>query len=135
MTPRAPPAPQWADEQLLVHVAGSAPVSGRSARQVFEDLAAEHLDRPRSGRRVMFGRDCLVVDGHNIAFFHDDRLALRLAPERAASMLAAGDATIPLMGTRPMRSWVSVPLAEGPAGARRWRALVAEAAASSDSPA
>lgn len=44
-------------------------MTGRPAREVFEDLAAEHLSRPDTGRRSMFGRDCLTVDGRNVAFF------------------------------------------------------------------
>ena len=102
----------------------------RTPRQAFEDLAAEHLTRPRAGRRTMFGRDCLMVDGHNVAFFHDDRLALRLPPDAAASMLATGAGTTPLMGKRAMHNWVAVPLPDGPAGEDRWRALLADAVAS-----
>jgi hypothetical protein len=104
-------------------------MTGRTPRQVFEDLAAEHLSRPEAGRRTMFGRDCLVVGGRNFAFFHDDRLALRLPPEVAAPMLATGEATTPLMGKRAMRNWVSVPLSGEPGGAERWRTLLGEAAA------
>jgi hypothetical protein len=48
---------------------------GRTAREVFEELAGEHLSRPEAGRRSMFGRDCLTVSGHNVAFFHDDQPA------------------------------------------------------------
>jgi hypothetical protein len=103
-------------------------MTGRTAREAFEDLAAEHLSRPGTGRRSMFGRDCLTVDGRNVAFFHDDRLALRLPPDVAAAMIASGEAVTPLMGKRAMHGWVSVPLA-GPAAEDRWRALVAEAAA------
>jgi hypothetical protein len=40
-----------------------------SAREVFDRLAAQHLKRPGTGRRSMFGRDCLTVDGRNVAFF------------------------------------------------------------------
>jgi hypothetical protein len=104
-------------------------MTARTAREIFEELAAEHLTRPGSGRRSMFGRDCLMTDGHNVAFFHDDRLALRLPPDKTAAMLPSGEATTPLMGKRAMRNWVAVPLSGGPAGTDRWRALLAEAAA------
>jgi hypothetical protein len=104
-------------------------MTGRTAREVFEELAAEHLGRPGTGRRSMFGRDCLMANGHNIAFFHDDRLALRLAPDVATSMLATGEATTPLMGERRMHNWVSVPLADDAGGAEGWRALLGEAVA------
>jgi hypothetical protein len=101
----------------------------RTAREVFEELAEEHLSRPEAGRRSMFGRDCLTVSGHNVAFFHDDQLALRFPPDVAAAMLAAGEATTPLMGKRVMRNWVAVPLSDTPAGPERWRTLLGEAAA------
>jgi hypothetical protein len=111
-----------------VAVTGPTP----TAREVFDDLAAEHLDRPQAGRRSMFGRDCLSVEGHNVAFFHDDRLALLLPPDVAAAMLATGEATTPLMGKRPMHRWVSVPLPDGTVGVERWRALLADAVAAAD---
>jgi hypothetical protein len=104
-------------------------MTGRTAREVFEELAAEHLTRPESGRRSMFGRDCLMTNGRNVAFFHDDRLALRLAPDVAAAMLATGEATTPLMGKRAMRNWVSVPMSDDPGAAERWRAMLGEAVA------
>jgi hypothetical protein len=81
----------------------------------------------------MFGRDCLVWDGHNIAFFHDEQLALRLPPDTAASMLATGEATTPLMGKRAMRNWVSVALSDEAGGTERWRALLGEAVAAAAS--
>jgi TfoX/Sxy family transcriptional regulator of competence genes len=99
------------------------------ASEVFEALATEHLSRPAAGRRGMFGRDCLTVNGHNIAFFHDDRLALKLAPSVAQAMLNSGEAVMPLMGKKLMRTWISVPLGEGPEAEERWRALLADAAA------
>jgi hypothetical protein len=104
-------------------------MTGPTAGEAFEELAAEHLTRPGAGRRSMFGRDCLMMDGHNIAFFHDDLLALRLPPDKAAAMLASGEATTPLMGKRAMSKWVAVPLSGDPAGTERWRALLGEAAA------
>jgi hypothetical protein len=103
-------------------------MTARTAREIFEELAAEHLTRPEAGRRSMFGRDCLMMDGHNIAFFHDDQLALRLPPDKSAAMLASGEATTPLMGKRAMRKWVVVPLSGDPARTERWRALLGEAA-------
>ncbi|GAA0941530.1 TfoX/Sxy family protein [Pseudonocardia zijingensis] len=101
-------------------------MSGSTAREAFEELAAEHLARPGSGRRSMFGRDCLMANGHNVAFFHDGRLALRLPPDSAAALLSSGEATTPLMGKRRMHNWVAVPLS---VGVERWRALLAEAVA------
>jgi hypothetical protein len=100
-------------------------MTSRTARECFEELAAEHLTRPEAGRRTMFGRDCLMANGHNVAFFHDDRLALRLPPDAAAALLASGEATTPLMGKRSMRNWVAVP----PTGMERWRELLDDAVA------
>jgi hypothetical protein len=104
-------------------------MTDRTAHEVFEELASEHLTRPGAGRRMMFGRDCLTMNGRNVAFFHDDHLALRLPPDVAASMLAAGEAATALMGKRAMRNWVSVPLSGDPGAAERSRALLGEAAA------
>jgi hypothetical protein len=98
-------------------------MSCRTPRECFEELAAEHLSRPDTGRRTMFGRDCLMANGRNVAFFHDDRLALKLPPDRAAALLASGEATTPLMGKRAMHNWVAVP----PVGVERWRELLREA--------
>jgi hypothetical protein len=103
-------------------------MSDPTARDRFEELAAEHLSRPGTGRRTMFGRDCLMVNGSNIAFFHDDRLALKLPADRTASLLASGEATTPLMGKRAMHNWVAVPLTT----VERWRELLGEAAAAAD---
>lgn len=104
-------------------------MTGRTARECFEELAAEHLTRPDAGRRMMFGRDCLMANGRNVAFFHDDRLALRLPPDVAETLLASGEATTPLMGKRAMHNWVAVP----PAGLERWRALLEDAVAAATS--
>lgn len=94
-----------------------------TARERFEELAAEHLSRPDTGRRTMFGRDCLMANGSNVAFFHDDRLALKLPADQVAVLLASGEATTPRMGERAMHNWVAVPLT----AAERWRALLGDA--------
>jgi hypothetical protein len=96
-----------------------------SAREVFDKLAAEHLQQPGTGRRPMFGRDCLTVDGHNVAFFHDAHLALRLPPTAADVLLDSGAAVAAHMGTRVMRNWVAVPFR--PDGAHRWGELLGQA--------
>ncbi len=104
-------------------------MTARTAREIFEELAAEHLTRPGVGTAIDVRPRLPDDDGHNVAFFHDDRLALRLPPDKTAAMLASGEATTPLMGKRAMRNWVAVPLSGGPAGTDRWRALLGEAAA------
>jgi TfoX/Sxy family transcriptional regulator of competence genes len=100
-----------------------------TVRQVFEDLAAEHLSRPQAAQRTMFGRDCLTTDGRMVAFFHDDRLALKLPPATATALLDSGKAVRPHMGERPMRHWVCVPLPEDPAEHHHWHQLLADARA------
>lgn len=97
-----------------------------SAREVFDALAAEHLRGPGTGRRRMFGRDCLTVDGHNVAFFHDERLVLDLPPAEAAALIESGEAGTAYMGQRVMRGWAAVPLPPDGAG-DRWRELLAQA--------
>lgn len=91
------------------------------ARAHFDDLAAEHLHRPGVGRWSMFGRDTLSVAGTMYAFFHDDRLALKLPDDSAAALLATGEAITPEMGGRAMRRWVAVPLGDD---VERWRQLL-----------
>lgn len=85
-----------------------------SPREVFDDLAAEHLNQPTGRRRSMFGRDCLTTGGAMVAFFHRDHLALKLPPDRAAAMITSGEGVTPEMGDRAMRRWLAVPLPEGP---------------------
>ncbi len=78
----------------------------------------------------MFGRDCLTQDGHNVAFLDVDRLAVKLPPAAAAQLLASGEAIVPRMGQRAMKSWVSVALpAEGTEEPTRWAALLSRARA------
>lgn len=98
-------------------------MSEPSARESFEELAAEHLSRPGTGRRTMFGRDCLTANGRNVAFVHDDLLALRLPPDLAEALLTSGEATTPLMGKRAMHNWVAVPQS----AVQRWRELLDDA--------
>jgi hypothetical protein len=100
-----------------------------TARQLFEELAAEHRRRPGAGRRRMFGRDGLSVHGMFFAFLNGDRLVLKLPPVLAAALLAAGDA-LPAVALSPsMRTWVMVLPPAGVVDDRDWRALVAEARA------
>lgn len=100
-----------------------------SPREVFDDLAAEHLNQPTGRRRSMFGRDCLTTGGAMVAFFHRDHLALKLPPDRAAAMITSREGVTPEMGDRAMRRWLAVPLPEGPNAHQRWRQLLADASA------
>lgn len=97
-------------------------------RVVFEELARTHLLLPGSGRRLLFGRDCLTRDGRTLGFRDGDRLALKLPPATAGELLASGEAVVPRMGERPMHHWVSVALGPGATDGRtRWAALLAGA--------
>lgn len=98
-----------------------------TAQQVFDELATEHLHQPGGGRRVMFGRDTLTVDGRMFAFRHHDELALKLPAATAAAMLAAAHGVVPRMGNRAMRHWVAVPLPDDPADHHRWGRLLTQA--------
>ncbi len=94
----------------------------------FEHLAVGHLATVGSGRRRMFGRDCLTHDGHNVAFLDAGRLALKLPPAVAAELLTSGQAVVPQMGRRAMRRWVSVALPAAATGrASRCEELLARA--------
>lgn len=93
----------------------------------FEDVAADHLERPGAGRRRMSGRDCLTLEGRNVAFLDGDRLAVKLAPAAAAALLERGDAVVPRTGERPMRRWVSLALPPGAGGAGIWGSLLSDA--------
>ncbi len=93
-----------------------------------EDLAADHVGQPRAGRRRMFGRDCLPLDGHDVAFLHGDRLAVTLPPAAAAALLDRGDAVVPRTGDRATRRWVSVALPTA-GGVDLWSPLLSDAQA------
>jgi TfoX/Sxy family transcriptional regulator of competence genes len=95
--------------------------------QAFEDLAATCGEVPGAGRRRMFGRDTLTVDGHIHAFRHQDRVAFRLPPALAADLLERGDAVVPDMGKRSMEGWVALPLSDDPSEREEQARLLAEA--------
>lgn len=97
--------------------------------QAFEDLAATCGEVPGAGRRRMFGRDTLTVDGHIHTFRHEDRVAFRLPPALAADLLERGDAAVPDMGTRSMAGWVALPLSDDPGDREEQARLIAEAVA------
>src|SRR5215831_9927498 len=99
--------------------------SDDSALTLFDELAGEQLQQPGVGRRRMFGRDGLNVNGRWFAFLDRDRLVLKLPPATTDALLAAGEATTAEKTSPTMRRWVSVPLPEP--GSDRWRELLAEA--------
>jgi hypothetical protein len=74
----------------------------------FEELAAGELAVPGVTRRMMFGRDTLLADGHPYAFRDGERVAVKLPS--ADERVAAGEGETPRMGSRIMRQWLSVPL-------------------------
>jgi hypothetical protein len=78
----------------------------------FESVARDALGVAGVTRRMMFGRDTLLADGHPFAFRQGDRVALKLPS--AAEVVASGEGTLPRMGKRVMRQWVAVPLVVSP---------------------
>ena len=79
-----------------------------TTNEAFESVAAGQLAVAGVTRRVMFGRDTLLVDGHPFAFLDGDRVALKLPG--AGELVTSGEGTAPMMGKRVMRQWVAVPL-------------------------
>jgi hypothetical protein len=96
---------------------------GASAQETYDELVAEHLTRPGVSLGRALQNDVLKVNDKIFAFLKDGRLVVKLPAARASAMVASGEATVFHSGGRPMREWVSVPLA--PAGV--WRELMAEA--------
>jgi TfoX/Sxy family transcriptional regulator of competence genes len=94
------------------------------ARRVFDELAAEHLGQPGTGRRRMFGRDGLSAGGKFFAFLDRDRLVVKLPPATTEALIAGGEAAVATDVSPTMRKWVTVPLPDDP---DRWRRLLAEA--------
>jgi hypothetical protein len=76
----------------------------------------------------MFGRDCLTVDGRNVAFFHDAHPVVKLAPPAADVLLDSGEGVTAHMGERVMGNWVAMPLPPD-GGPDRWSELLARATA------
>ena len=79
-----------------------------SSESAFDAVVAGQLGVAGVTRRMMFGRDTLLIDGHPFALRDGDRIALKL-PD-AAELVARGAGTAPVMGRRTMRQWVAVPL-------------------------
>ena len=100
-----------------------------TARELFEELAAERLSLPGVDRRKMFGRDGLSFRGKFFAFFDRGRLVLKLPPGTAAALVEAGVARVAVDLSPTMRSWIALPPASRAGGSRRWRELLAAAQA------
>jgi TfoX/Sxy family transcriptional regulator of competence genes len=98
-----------------------------TARELFEELAAEYLHQSGVGRRRMFGREGLSVNGKFFAFFNHDRLVVKLPPATATALIAAGDAVAADTLSPTMRKWVMVPMPARTADDPSWRELIAEA--------
>lgn len=98
-----------------------------TAQDLFDELATEHLHQPGVGRRHMFGRDGLNVNGKFFAFLNHDQLVLKLPVATATALLAAGEALTADALSRTMRRWVSVPMPTTSDAHHRWRQLMADA--------
>ena len=105
---------------------GSAnqPDQETAARDTFERLAIAQLACKGVGRRRMFGRDGLTVQGRFYAFLDADRLLLKLPPPTAGTLLAAGQATTATSVSPAMTKWVGVSLAAQP---ESWQDLIDQA--------
>jgi TfoX N-terminal domain len=98
-----------------------------AARELFDQLAAEHLRRPGVSRRRMFGRDGLNVEGRFFVFLNRDELVVKLTAAQAEALIAVA-AAFPTDLSPPMRRrWVSVPMSSPEAGQHSWRQLMADA--------
>lgn len=96
----------------------------RTAREVFDHLAAALLSEPDVTERTGFGTNPgLRTDGKIFAMLLGDELVVKLPAERCAELVAAGSAEVFEIGRRPMREWVRAGEVDEP----RWRQLAEEA--------
>jgi hypothetical protein len=98
-----------------------------TARELFEELAAERLRQPGVGRRRMFGSEGLSVNGKFFDFLNHDRLVMKLPPATATALIAAGDAVVADTLSPTIRAWVMVPMPARAAEDQSWRELIAAA--------
>lgn len=91
---------------------------------IADDLAASHEDVQRG---KMFGVLCIKVKGKAFASFSQERMVFKLRGEAHAEALALAGAALfdPSGHGRPMREWVTVPVAH----ANRWEQFAEEALA------
>lgn len=91
----------------------------------FDDLAEEHLGRAGVSTGRMFNSRGLKVHGKFFALVSRERVVLKVPADRAAALVAAGDAVPFEPGPgRRMKEWIAlVP----PADLDQWRQLMAEA--------
>jgi TfoX/Sxy family transcriptional regulator of competence genes len=90
----------------------------------YAEICREHLVDPEVETSRMFGTDCLKVGGKVFAMEFRGQLVVKLNKDRAAALVAGGQAAVfdPGHG-RPMQQWIAVP-ASSPLS---WQALAAEA--------
>jgi hypothetical protein len=86
--------------------------SNDHAAHLFDVVASAHMKRADVGRKAMFGCDGLRAGRRFYAFLRGDRLVLKLPPEEAGRLVAAGDAEVATAVSPSMRRWVllSVPI-------------------------
>jgi hypothetical protein len=90
----------------------------------FTAIAAELSDEPDVEEGTGFGQQPgLRVSGKIFAMVHDDRLVVKLPPDRCRELAAAGGARPFEIGARRMREWIQVE----PDAAHDWAALAREA--------
>lgn len=92
----------------------------------FGAIAAELSHEPDVEQGTGFGKQPgLRVAGKVFAMIHDDRLVVKLPPDRCKELAQAGGARPFEIGARRMREWVQVE----PHAAHDWPALAREALA------
>lgn len=87
--------------------------------EIAERLADEVAERPEIRRRGMFGYPGFLARGKMVACVIDERVTVKLSPDRVADLVAAGHAPF-APNNRPMTGWVLVPydllVEQGPDG-------------------
>lgn len=109
-----------------------AGVDGRklraAAQAVLDHLSQDLLGAPGVERDRMFGSDGLKVNGKFFAFVgREGRLILKLPPQQAADLVAAGHAHPVSIGRRRTREWVGLPMPDPPRDTAEWDRALADA--------
>jgi hypothetical protein len=95
-----------------------------SAERLYEELAAEELQRPGVSVGRALRNEVLKVNDKIFAFVNGGRLVVKLPADRVAAMVGAGDGEPFESGGRRMKEWVAVHPSSDPA---LWRGLMADA--------
>ncbi|MFG1997680.1 hypothetical protein ACGFNU_00865 [Spirillospora sp. NPDC048911] len=100
-----------------------------TAQELFDELAAEQLERPDVTVGKMLRSDSLQLNGKSFAFVSKERLFAKVPAARVDELVGKGEGENCVLGGRRMREWIVVPATGSPEDRTRWRALIAESAA------